>query len=184
MAESISASSNSVSRQVLADIKSAFRSYAENSKKETQTEEEQDKKVYADRGQITRKAYYDMEKAATDVASISEKRNSALAEQREKAIKDQQQEAAKKITNASKQEQAQTKKIEAKQISLSKSTETIVTELRRNGLHRTMTEYQVAKEYGVSYMKAREILEELNKDSNGFVREYKLPENSTVSYKV
>jgi hypothetical protein len=33
-------------------------------------------------------------------------------------------------------------------------------------------------------MKAREILDKVNQDSNGFVREYKLPENSTISYKV
>jgi hypothetical protein len=51
-------------------------------------------------------------------------------------------------------------------------------------MHRTMSPYQIADEYGLSYIQAKDILDKVNTDSNGFVREYVFPEYSTVSFKV
>lgn len=188
MSESLN-SSTSVSRQIYADMKAAFSLYAKNSKNTTQTEEEQEEKVYADRSQITRKAFYDIEKAFPkniDSENKTEKEKNTQEQQVNNIeIKAQKQERANinNINNANNTTNSDNK-VKAKNFSLPKSTDTIIAELKTNGLNKTMTAYQIAEKYGVSYMKAREILDELNRDKNGFVREYKLPKNSTVSYKV
>lgn len=64
------------------------------------------------------------------------------------------------------------------------STDEILDELSRDGLSSTMTAQDIADEYGVSLMKAQEILDELNSDENGYVRENPAPDGATISYKV
>ena len=67
---------------------------------------------------------------------------------------------------------------------LPKDKGTILTELRRNAMHYMMTARDIANEYGIPYIQAQDIYTSLNEDSNGIVREYKLPENSTESFLV
>lgn len=169
MTENLS-SSTSVSRQMYADMKSAFRAYAQNSAKSATAKET---KTYKDNGQITRQAYYDMQN------SFAERNKAAEKQERERAAEEEQANNSAKANDTQAQQ-----KTEVQKFTLPKNTQTIISELRRNGLHRTMTEYDIAKEYNISYMKAREILDEVNKDANGFIREYNLPANTTVSYKV
>jgi len=67
---------------------------------------------------------------------------------------------------------------------LPKDKGTILAELRRNAMHYMMTARDIANEYGIPYIQAQDIYTSLNEDSNGIVREYKLPENSTESFLV
>ena len=174
MAESLTSSSG-VSRQIYADIKSAFRAYAQTSNRQ-KTEEENEEKTYADRGQLTRQVYRDIQ------STLAERQKASEKQETEQAAEETKNNAA---VNTETAQAVQTQeKVEVKTFTLPKNTQTIISELKRDGLHRTLSPYNIAEKYGISYMKAREILDELNKDSNGFVREYKLPENSTVSYKV
>jgi hypothetical protein len=69
-------------------------------------------------------------------------------------------------------------------IAFPKNNDTILAELRRNALHSMMTARDIAEEYNISYQKAMDIFKALNEDSNGVVKEFKLPENATVSYLV
>lgn len=189
MTESIS-TSGSVSRQILADIKSAFRSYAQNSNNSVQTEEE---KTYKDNGQITRKAFNDIQKAfprTVDIDDDDTETDETSQVQQTNALQvstqNQEKTSANNTSNIVDTENTANANTtaEVKTFSLPKNTDTIIAELKRNGLHRTMTAYQIADEYGISYMKAREILDKVNTDKNGFIREYNLPANTTVSFKV
>ena len=173
MAESIS-SSVSVSRQILADMRTAFHSYAKNSDNSVKAEEE----TYTNNGQITRKALSDINN------SIEIKAKEAEAQEETATTQDQQGNVSNQINNTQTQENTNVNQVEVKQFTLPKNTQTIIAELKRNGLNRTLSAYDIADKYSITYMKAREILDELNKDSNGYIREYKLPENSTISYKV
>ena len=75
---------------------------------------------------------------------------------------------------------------EAKPISTGfpKQKQTILYELRSNAMNAKLTAWDIAKKYGLSYVQAQEIFIELNQDKNGIVKEFNLPENSTVSYLV
>ena len=191
MAESISTSS-SVSSYILADIKSAFRSYAQNGNALTVNNESEETKTYTNNGQITRKAFNDIQKAfprTVDTEDNTETEETAQEQQTNTLqVNTQNQETTNTNNTANTINTANTTNentaTEVKTFTLPKNTDTIIAELKRNGLHRTMTAYQIADEYGVTYMKAREILDKVNQDSNGFIREYILPANSTISYKV
>ena len=67
--------------------------------------------------------------------------------------------------------------------SIPKQKNVILYELR-NTMHSTYSAWDIAKKYGISYMQAQEIFVDLNSDANGVVKEFNLPENSTVSYLV
>ena len=67
--------------------------------------------------------------------------------------------------------------------SLPKQKNAILYELR-NTMHTKYSAWDIARKYGISYMQAQEIFVDLNQDSNGVVKEFNLPENSTVSYLV
>ena len=47
-----------------------------------------------------------------------------------------------------------------------------------------MTARDIADKYEISYQKATDIYKALNEDASGVVREFNLPDNSTVSYLV
>lgn len=68
--------------------------------------------------------------------------------------------------------------------SLSKQKNSILYELRSNAMQSKLTTWDIAKKYGISYIQAQEIFVELNQDNNGIVKEFNLPQNSTVSYLV
>ena len=172
MAESLS-SSTSVSRQIYADLRSALRAYGNN-----QSSAEEETRTYDNNGQIIRKAFSDIQSSLPRTVTTKEN-----TEQEETLTNKQTEETAVQTNNTQTTEQT-SNKTEVKTITLPKSTETILTELKRNGLSRTKTAYQIADEYGITYMRARELLDKLNTDRNAFVREYNLPENSTISYKV
>ena len=65
-----------------------------------------------------------------------------------------------------------------------KSSFQITSELRNNAKFATMTPFDIAREYKIPLRQAEDIYMMLNADKNGIVKELKLPENSTVSYKV
>ena len=65
-----------------------------------------------------------------------------------------------------------------------KSVYAITAELRNNAMSATMTPFDIAREYGIPLRQAEDIYMTLNADKNGVVKEQKLPENSTVSYRV
>ena len=65
-----------------------------------------------------------------------------------------------------------------------KNNDTIITELKRHPLYFTMTARDIADKYEISYQKATDIYKALNEDASGVVREFNLPDNSTVSYLV
>ena len=175
MTESVSL--NRVSQQMLSEIKSAFRSYAQNQNAAVSNDDSDETKTYTNRGQITRKAYYDIQNAFP--------RNTET-EENEKEPEDSIREDTINTTIQADNTTAQQIAVRSEKptYTLPKNTDSIISELKRNGMHKTMSAYQSADKYGISYMKAREILDKVNQDSNGFVREYKLPENSTISYKV
>ena len=181
--ESAGNTTNSVSERIYADIKSAFMTYEKNGNKSTKDESE---KIYTDRGQITRKAFSDIQNSIaerTEKEAASEKNNKEPDTYNEqKSMLTQQAENIKKINNT--QIQTNPIKVEQKQFSLPKNIDSIKTELRTNGLNKTLSIYDIARKYNISYLNAQKILDELNTDHNGFIKEYKLPENSTISYKV
>ena len=176
MTESLSTSTD-VSRRVYADMRTAFRTYTQNS---LNTASDESIKNYTENGQLTRRAFRDMQNNIAEKSQLADKEETKQA-----SIREQQANNTSKVDDAAEANNAQAQeKVEAKNFTLPKNTQTIISELKRNGMHRTMTEYDIAREYGISYMNARQILDEVNKDSNGFVREYNLPQNTTVSYKV
>ena len=71
-----------------------------------------------------------------------------------------------------------------KPFKLPKDSGSILSELRRNAMHSMMTARDIANEYNIPYVQAQEIYLSLNEDSNGVVREFNLPDNSTVSFLV
>ena len=169
----------SVSHQMLADMRSALNSYAKSSK--DANDEAEEKKVNTERNQITRRALSDIKSNFTRINRTEEDVQDA-----ENKIR---QDAANTTIQTVKTELRQTDalkniKTEIKKYTLPKNSSTIITELKRNGMHRTMSPYQIADEYGLSYIQAKDILDKVNTDSNGFVREYVFPEYSTVSFKV
>ena len=174
-----SGSLQSVSHQMLADMRSALFSYAKNNKESDNETEEN--KVYTDRNQITRRALSDIKSNFP--------RNSRTEEDVQDAEDKIRQDAANttiQVENAELRQADAEKniKVEIKNYTLPKNSSTIITELKRNGMHKTMSPYQIADEYGLSYIQAKDILDKVNTDSNGFVREYVFPEYSTVSFKV
>lgn len=175
MTESLS-SASSVSKQVFAEIRAAFNAYSKNIQT---SEDDENKKVYTDRGQVTRKALADIQE---NFPRKIETEDETETETNDENTQVQTQSAQTNSTQT--QETNNNVRVEAKQFTLPKNTDTIIAELKRNGLHRTLSAYDIADKYSISYMKAREILDKVNQDSNGFIREYKLPENSTISYKV
>ena len=68
-------------------------------------------------------------------------------------------------------------------LNIPKQKNAILYELR-NTMHSKYSAWDIARKYGISYMQAQEIFVDLNQDSNGVVKEFNLPENSTVSYLV
>ena len=66
---------------------------------------------------------------------------------------------------------------------LPKQKNAILYELR-NSMHLKYSAWDIAKKYGISYLEAQEIFIDLNRDANGVVKEFNLPNNSTVSYLV
>ena len=173
MTESIT-SSSSASNQTYADLRFAFNAYSKNSS-QVSTEDSEESKVYKNRGQITRKALADIQSAFPRNIEVDSESEAEIVKETQAQVQSIQTQAPNTPENNN---------VEIKPFTLPKNTETIISELKRNGLHRTITPYQIANEYGVSYMKAREILDKLNENSNGFVREYQLPQYSTISYKV
>ena len=69
-------------------------------------------------------------------------------------------------------------------ITFPKNNDTIIAELKRNPMYFTMTARDIADKYEISYQKATDIFKALNQDANGIVKEFNLPQNSTVSYLV
>lgn len=67
--------------------------------------------------------------------------------------------------------------------SLPKQKSSILNELR-NTKYLKYSARDISKKYNIPYAQAQEIFFELNKDENGVVKEFKLPQNSTVSYLV
>ena len=67
--------------------------------------------------------------------------------------------------------------------SIPKQKQAILYELK-NTMHLKDSAWDIAKRYGISYLQAQEIFVDLNQDANGIVKEFNLPENSTVSYLV
>ena len=196
MTESLT-SSGSVSRQIFAELRTALDLYAKNKDNANKKEETEDTenaenaektnttKTRADRSQITRKVLKDIQKTFPQTVSsdVEQEMVSGLDTDKDMNTTEQIQFQAEQVKNFQSQ-QANAVKIEVKQFNLPKNTDAIISEIKRNGLNRTMSAYQIADKYKLSYMKAREILDKMNTDSNGFIREYKLPENSTVSFKV
>ncbi len=68
-------------------------------------------------------------------------------------------------------------------LNIPKQKNAILYELR-NTMHSKYSAWDIARKYGISYMQAQEIFVDLNQDTNGVVKEFNLPENSTVSYLV
>ena len=64
-----------------------------------------------------------------------------------------------------------------------KQKQAILYELK-NTMHLKYSAWDIAKRYGISYLQAQEIFVDLNRDENGVVKEFNLPDNSTVSYLV
>ncbi len=65
-----------------------------------------------------------------------------------------------------------------------KNKNSILYELRSSFSGSKLTAMEIAQKYGISYIQAQDIFVSLHQDSNGIVKEFKLPENSTVSYLV
>ena len=82
------------------------------------------------------------------------------------------------------EEEENTQDFTAATITFPKNNDTIITELKRNPLYFTMTARDIADKYEISYQKATDIYKALNEDASGVVREFNLPDNSTVSYLV
>ena len=68
-------------------------------------------------------------------------------------------------------------------LNIPKQKNAILYELR-NTMHSKYSAWDIARKYGISYMQAQEIFVDLNQDTKGVVKEFNLPENSTVSYLV
>ena len=73
---------------------------------------------------------------------------------------------------------------EAASYSIPKTKNSILYELRSSYAGSNLTAIEIAQKYGISYIQAQDIFVSLHQDSNGIVKEFKLPENSTVSYLV
>lgn len=72
----------------------------------------------------------------------------------------------------------------AKTTTYPKTSDAILSELRRNAMHSMMTARDIAKEYNIPYSAAHDIFMSLNENQNGVVREFAIPNNSTVSFLV
>ena len=68
--------------------------------------------------------------------------------------------------------------------SIPKTKNSILYELSSSYAGTRLTPIEIAQKYGISYIQAQEIFVDLHQDANGIVKEFKLPENSTVSYLV
>lgn len=76
------------------------------------------------------------------------------------------------------------KSIELPSYTLPKTKDDILAELQRDALSYMMTINEIAEKYNISYMNALDIYKSLNEDASGVVREFNLPENSTISFLV
>lgn len=205
----MSQSANSINRaslDALSDLKAFFRSGADISRNVYKSEEESNATEVYKHSDVTRKALSNLlaesysykselakNKQDKEIQSNDTKTNPLQIDTQNKSALSSSEikipDAKQMQTNTSSLSQQQSLKInasdtETKPASLSfpKQKNTILNELRLNVLHQKYTAWDIARKYGISYIQAQEIFTELYQDNNGIVKEFSLPDNSTVSY--